>query len=81
MPTDYNDNADKQIIFTETDNYTDSEGNIYADSVPTTTDLDILRAFYKILSGKSIRVSKKDTIEKIIGYLRKELIKLWKFIV
>ena len=38
MPTDHNDNADKQINLFETDNYSDSEGNIYigdADEMPT----------------------------------------------
>ena len=38
VPTDYNDNADKQINLFETDNYSDSEGNIYigdADEMPT----------------------------------------------
>lgn len=61
---------------TITDTYTLPDGDIYMDGAPTTTDLDILRVFYKILSGTSIRVSKKDTIEKIIWYLRRELIKL-----
>ena len=38
MPTDYNDNADKQLGLFETDNSTDSEGNVYigdADKMPT----------------------------------------------
>ena len=79
MPTDYNDNTDRQIELFETDNYTDSEGNIYvenADGVPTTIDLSILRAFYKIFTGRAHRGTKEDLLSLIIVYLRSELGKL-----
>ena len=58
------------------DTYTDKEGDIYINGVPTTIDLTILRAFYKIFTGKSIRDTKRDTIEKIIIYLAIEKSKL-----
>ena len=61
---------------TLTDTFTDTIGNIYIDGVPSTIDLTILRAFYKIFTGKSIRDPKKETIEKIILYLRREKSKL-----
>ena len=41
MPTDYHDNADKQLDLFETDNSTDREGNVYigdADVMPTFTN-------------------------------------------
>lgn len=79
VPTDYNDNADIQISILETNNYTDSEGNIYvenADGKPTTIDLSILRAFYKIFTGRPHRGTKEDCISLIIVYLRSELGKL-----
>ena len=79
MPTDYNFSADKQISILETDNYTDLEGNIYvenADGMPTTIDLSILRAFYKIFTGRAHRGTKEDLLSLIIVYLRSELGKL-----
>ena len=67
MPTDYNNNADKQIEITEIDTYTDLEGNIYADSMPTVrrkkkiihpysvtfnpTDRSFIRTFHLLLYG------------------------------
>lgn len=79
IPTDYNDNADKQTSIMETDNYTDSEGNIYVentDGLPTTIDLSILRAFYKIFTKRAHRGTKEDLLSLIIVYLRSELNKL-----
>lgn len=61
---------------TITDTSTDKERNIYINGVPTTIDMTILRAFYKIFTGTSIRDPKKETIEKIMMFLKKELIKL-----
>lgn len=82
MPTDYNDNADRQIELFETDNYTDSEGNIYigdADNMPTKnyksrwdpSNLSILRTFFYFLSGKNHRGNKEDLIGKLILELKK----------
>ena len=79
MPTDYNDNADKVFIQDIVDTYTDLEGNIYvenADGMPTTIDLSILRAFYKIFTGRAHRGTKEDLLSLIIVYLRSELGKL-----
>ena len=61
---------------TITDTVTYANGDIYIDGIPATIDLTILRAFYKIFTGKSIRDTKKETIEKTIRYLRLELGKL-----
>ena len=83
MPTDYNNNADKQIEITEIDTYTDTEGNIYADSVPTVrkskpyssrwdpSNLSILRTFYYFLSGKNHRGSKEELIKLLVKGLEK----------
>ena len=79
VPTDYNDNADKVFIQGLVDTFTDIKGNIYvesADGKPTTIDLSILRAFYKVFTGRAHRGTKEDLLSLIIVYLRSELGKL-----
>jgi len=46
------------------------------DGMPTTIDLSILRAFYKIFTGRAHRGTKEDLLSLIIVYLRSELGKL-----
>lgn len=82
MPTDYNFNADKQIEITEIDTYTDKEGNIYADSVPTVrkskkknkpyavtfnpTDRSFVRTIHLLFYGSATRLPFDELCDKLI---------------
>jgi len=80
MPTDYNDNADKQLDLFETDNSTDREGNVYigdADKMPTFTKIEP-KLYITPMSflAKVLKLLKNDLNTTLLEDKKKRLIRV-----